>query len=246
MTGSLRPRSTSDPLLKRFWDEYAQCFGFWDESRYYRDLVKDIFEAANVRSNLNCIDVGCGTGIFTALLARSGASVTAVDLSSEMILRAGERLARTCTAEQVARVKFQQGDAEEFLSSQPSDSHDLIIASLVLSYLPNYRRVAQEIYRVLRSPSVFVMSNPVPNYKVTRIFAQSLCDIIRDVPRFMPAALNLLRYVLQIRKLGRLGVFHFFTYDETKRLLCNAGFAEAGISIRHSFGSQVFLARAEK
>ncbi len=132
------------------------------------------------------------------------------------------------------------------MGSLPSCSYDLIVASLVVSYLPKYQAVLQEMYRVLKSPGRLVMSNPVPNYKVLNIFTQSFRDIARDIPRLLPVALNLLRYVLKIRKFGRLGVFHFFTHEETKRLLCDAGFDDRRVTIRRSFGSQVFLARAEK
>ena len=240
------PTPISHSSLKPFWDGYARYFEFWDESRYYCDLVRDTVEAADVRPGFSCLDLGCGTGALATLLAQKGARVTAVDLSTEMLLRAQQHVTSKCSPPQIAQVEFRQGDIEEVMSSLSSSSYDLIVASLVVSYLPNYRSVLEEMYRVLRSHGRLVMSNPVPNYKVLNIFTQSFRDVARDVPRLLPPALNLLRYVLKIRKFGRLGVFHFFTQEETKRLLCDAGFGERGITIRRSFGSQVFLARAEK
>lgn len=240
------PAPVSHASLKPFWDGYARYFEFWDESRYYRELVSDTVETADVHPGFSCLDLGCGTGALVTLLAQKGARVTAVDLSTEMLLRARQHVTSKCSPAQIAQVEFRQGDIEEVMNSLSSSSYDLIVASLVVSYLPNYQKVLQEVHRVLKSPGRLVMSNPVPNYKVLTVFTQSFRDVARDIPRLLPAAVNLLRYVLKIRKFGRLGVFHFFTQEETKRVLCDAGFSERGITIRPSFGSQVFLARAEK
>jgi SAM-dependent methyltransferase len=78
----------------RYWDESAEAWTFlarrgWD---VYRDLVNTpaFFELLPNVSGLAGIDIGCGEGHNTRLLAGRGATMSAVDISSTFIGHARE------------------------------------------------------------------------------------------------------------------------------------------------------------
>ena len=71
--------------------------------------------------NLNALDIGCGTGEMSLLLAQLGHSVTGIDLSENML----------CVADEKARkkglnIKFLKGDAED--PPFESNEFDVIVA----------------------------------------------------------------------------------------------------------------------
>lgn len=80
------------------------------------------------------LEIGCGIGTDTMSFARAGASVTAVDLSTESLA-----LART-RAEVLGlddRVNFVQANAEELPESLPLEPYDLVYSFGVLHHTPN-------------------------------------------------------------------------------------------------------------
>lgn len=75
------------------------------------------------------LDVGCGAGFFSILLAREGAQVTGIDLTDEMVENA-----RTLASEAGAPCEFFRMDAEN--PDFPPESFDLIVMRNVTWTLP--------------------------------------------------------------------------------------------------------------
>jgi ubiquinone/menaquinone biosynthesis C-methylase UbiE len=99
---------------------------------------------------LRVLEAGCGPGALTEWLTTHGATVTAFDVSPEMV-----RLARARTT----------GDANVFvadlaqpLTFVPDASQDLIVASLVLHYIADWAPVLTEFHRVLTDDGAVVFS----------------------------------------------------------------------------------------
>ena len=87
------------------------------------------------------LDVGCGTGRWLKLLERRNpASLTGTDPSPAMLARARAKLDATTL--------LQPGDASNLPAA--SATLDLVLASFVLSYLPDLTTFARESLRVLR------------------------------------------------------------------------------------------------
>lgn len=65
----------------------------WDADMIRSDtVIAKILDHAGVRSGMDILDVACGTGVlFPDYLARNVASITAVDISPEMVKRAQEK-----------------------------------------------------------------------------------------------------------------------------------------------------------
>lgn len=115
------------------WDRVrAEAYGREFELAVLRGLVSPDWTIA---------DLGCGTGAFTAELARSGARVIGVDRSAAML-----RLARRATRGQ-ANVELHQASLEAL--PIPDRACDAALLLLVLSYVADVEPVLREARRVL-------------------------------------------------------------------------------------------------
>lgn len=98
---------------------------------------------------LNILDVGCGAGFFSVLLAGEGHQVTGVDLTPDMIENA-KRLGEEENAD--CRFLVMDGENLEF----PSESFDVVISRNLTWTLPDVRRAYREWVRVLKPGGVLL------------------------------------------------------------------------------------------
>ena len=109
--------------------------------RYSVPLAGLFVEAAGVRRGQRALDVGCGPGALTGeLVARLGATdVTAVDPSAPFVAAATSRF---------PEVDVRTGSAESL--PFPDDSFDVVLAQLVVHFMPDPVAGLQEMGRVAR------------------------------------------------------------------------------------------------
>jgi len=100
------------------------------------------------------LEVGCGPGSLTSWLVQAGATVTAMDVSEEMV--------RTTRRRVGDRAQVLLADLEQPLRFLANGSVDLVVASLVLHYLRDWDRVFREFRRVLASDGLVVFSTHHP------------------------------------------------------------------------------------
>ncbi len=89
------------------------------------------------------LEIGCGDGDLTVMLAKRGATVTAIDLSSEMIEAARVRAAR-----EGAESDFHVGTARSLPFA--AEQFDIVIAVAVLCFVSDATAIYKEIARVIR------------------------------------------------------------------------------------------------
>jgi ubiquinone/menaquinone biosynthesis C-methylase UbiE len=96
----------------------------WNHNSYYHDfLLKQLpLHCANA------LEIGCGTGAFSRLLARRSDRVLALDLSPQMIRIAKER------SEQYSNIDFQVADAMTW--EFPTEQFDCVASIATLHHLP--------------------------------------------------------------------------------------------------------------
>jgi ubiquinone/menaquinone biosynthesis C-methylase UbiE len=90
----------------------------------------------------NCLEIGCGTGKNTAWLVQKANSITAVDLSEEMLSKAKEKIGSN-------KVQFTQANINldwEFGNAP----YDLVTFSLVLEHIENLDHIFNQTAKQLR------------------------------------------------------------------------------------------------
>ncbi|MDF2618082.1 MAG: Trans-aconitate 2-methyltransferase [Xanthobacteraceae bacterium] len=97
-----------------------------------------------------CMDIGCGPGNSTELIARRypGAEVEGMDLSPNMLAKARERL---------PGLTFEQAD---IASWQPRRAYDLMFANAVLQWLPDHEQLFTRLAGLLPAGGVLAVQVP--------------------------------------------------------------------------------------
>lgn len=107
--------------------------------------------ALNLKPGMNVLECGCGTGIFTRELAKTGANITSVDISSDLL-----KIARTeCCAR---NINFIQGNLEEPIFLE-DDSFDAVCGVSILHHL-DVTKALNALKRKLKQGAVFAFSEP--------------------------------------------------------------------------------------
>ena len=113
---------------------------------YERPAVQDLL--GDVRG-LDLLDAGCAAGDHSAQLAQRGARVVAVDASAAMVRLATERLG--------ASARVLRADLTQPLAL-PDATFDVVLCSLTLHYLEDWRQPLAEFARLLRPGGRLVLS----------------------------------------------------------------------------------------
>lgn len=233
-----------DRDLRLFWNEYARCYQVINMSPVYKTLVENTLNCAAVRRGDQCFDLGCGPGYIASKLYDGGAVVWAVDYSDEMLRAAQNHLIRKYGGFIPDAVHLVQRDANEFLleAIEQNRKADVVVASLFISYVPDWEHTLSLIYRVLENDGRLVMSNPVPNANFWRVFFRSGWNAIR----LFGSAMRILAYARKIKKMEQEDQFKFFSNEQTRNMLEKVGFPRKDIHIAAAFADTVFLSRAVK
>jgi len=119
---------------------------------------------AAVRAGQRVLDVACGTGVVAVTAARRGATVTALDLTPELLARAREN-ARIAGVS----IDFHEGDVEQ-LPFEPS-SFDVVVSQYGHIFAPRPEVAVAEMLRVLKPGGTIAFSTWPPELCLGRIFA---------------------------------------------------------------------------
>lgn len=167
-------------------------------------LAADLIDTAAPEPGEYAVDVACGTGVVTRLLAeRVGATgkVVGIDLTPEMV-----EVARDASAAHGSTIEWLQADAQALPLAD--ESHDLLVCQLGLMFFPDRHAAIREMHRVLSPGGRVVINVPAP----TRTF-----DIMGEaLGRHIDPALPV--FLRQIFSLGE---------PELRALLDDTGFRHA-------------------
>nr|WP_296156102.1 methyltransferase domain-containing protein [uncultured Blautia sp.] len=122
--------------------------------RWIKEIRKQLPEGKKLR----ILDVGCGAGFFSVLLAREGHQVTGIDLTPDMI-----KNARQLAEEEKVSCEFQVMDAEN--PDFPDETFDVVISRNLTWTLPHVKHAYKEWVRVLKKGGVLL--NFDANYGIT-------------------------------------------------------------------------------
>ena len=132
-----------------------------------RNLTRDLDEVVTKEAlaDLRCdsiLEIGCGTGKNTTLLAQIGQHVSAIDFSPSMIERARHKLS-------LDNVTFGAADITRPWPYQ-DQSFDLVVCNLVLEHISDLSFIFAQTFRVLRERGCFFVSelHPFRQYQGTQ------------------------------------------------------------------------------
>src|SRR5215831_11429018 len=118
------------------------------------------------------LDVGCGTGVVAITAARQGASVTGIDLTPTLLVRAKEN-ARIANVE----VEWQEGDAEALTFGD--GSFDIVLSQFGHMFAPRPEVALAEMLRVLKPGGTIAFATWPPELLIGSSF--------RLVASYMPS-----------------------------------------------------------
>ena len=107
-------------------------------------------QLGNIAAGRKVLELGIGTGEFTKKVTSTGADITGIDISPDLLKIAGE-----CIKNKNVRVKIQNIEKMDFRDG----SFDVVFGSSILHHL-NLRAALVEIYRVLNKGGRVVFTEP--------------------------------------------------------------------------------------
>lgn len=150
-----------------------------------------IIEQADIKSKMNVLDLGCGTGTLTVMLKkeRPGARVTGLDGDPKILA-----IARTKAEQAGVNIQFDHGMA--FSLPYPNKSFDRVVSSLVIHHLSSSdkRRTFLEVQRILQPGGSFHIVDFGPPFDVlTKVQAFVMKNLEEAADNFEGMILPMLR-----------------------------------------------------
>ena len=154
-----------------------------DQARLFGELTEDIFVRAGVGPGMRVLDVGCGAGDVSFLLARmvgpSGA-VVGVDRSKDAVAMANAR----AQAMGLAQVSFSQGELEDISLDQPVDA---AVGRFVLMYSSEPSIALRRVAANVRAGDIVAFQEmnvaEAKSFPYVDLFEQSMRWIIETLDR---------------------------------------------------------------
>lgn len=123
----------------------ANAAGFYEEfyvPALYEEWPLRVIEAAQIQSGQRVVDVGCGTGVLTQMVAEQigpEGVVVGVDINEGMLDLAGKK---------APEIEWRQAPAEAL--PLDGDSFDSVVSQFALMFFENQQGALEEMMRVLR------------------------------------------------------------------------------------------------
>lgn len=115
-------------------------------------------QAAEIASNMVVLDIACGEGYGSDIIARSAQKVIGVDISFEAVSHARQKYSRP-------NLEFMVGSCSDI--PLPTASIDLVVSFETLEHHDQHEQMMVEIKRVLKPTGILIISSPDKyNYSV--------------------------------------------------------------------------------
>ena len=129
------------------------------ENSHYRDpwlrnISDIILSLINIKGG-RALDVGCGTGRISILLAKRGFKVDAVDIEPKVI-----DIAKKLASEANVDVNFSISDFAQKTDPNEKELYDLIVCSEVLEHVENYKNIIRNMYNWLKRDGILIITVP--------------------------------------------------------------------------------------
>ncbi len=187
--------------ISEFYDQYTeQQKKMWHNERHY--FLIDQLKKAGIKNNSKVLEVGCGIGTMTNLIAPilKDGQLIATDISPKSIALAKEN------NKKFSNVQFYAADATDF--KYPQIDYDFVVLFDVLEHIQEEFRAAfiKNISSSISSKTIFLINVPAPNAHVHAIKnTPELMQIVEEPVWLHKMSVLFMENGLEIRS--------FFTYD---------------------------------
>ena len=161
--------------------------------------AKLIIEAGSITAGSLTLEIGCGTGVFTELVSKSGANIVACELSEQLLELAYKK-------SYASKVNFTNEDAAQ-LGAEHNGRYDVVWGSSVLHHL-DFKLFLPAVQRLMKPGGRFVFAEP--NMLNPQIWLERNVSIIRRITGTSPDETAFYRWRL-------------------KKLLLNEGFVNVSV-----------------
>ena len=158
---------TNEDHIKQAWDRASEAWvDFVRTGKDYTRAGLNNPATLELIGNVNglvALDLACGEGYNTRILAKSGATVTGVDFSEKLIA-----YARAIEKNEDLGIQYYVLDAAHL--DRLADGHfSLVTCFMALQDIRDYRSAISEVSRVLQPNGRFVFSIPHPCFEKIRL-----------------------------------------------------------------------------
>jgi ubiquinone/menaquinone biosynthesis C-methylase UbiE len=197
------------------------------------DVGEVVVGHVGVKRGERVLDVACGTGNAAIRAAQRGGIVTGLDIVPALLDQG-----RTLAAEAGVKVEFVQGDAED--PPFEDASFDVVLSTFGCMFVPDHKRAASEIARVLRPDGRIGIASWTPE-GLTGQFNKIAATYMRAPPEgFQPP--TLWGSEDHVRELfAGMGLDLQFAREETKNMAFHS--AEEGVSLMETKFGPLITAR---
>jgi len=189
---SMSESVNADPAELAKFSELAHRW--WDPESEFRPLHQinplrlEWIDGLAGLSSKRVLDVGCGGGILSDSMARRGANVLGIDLSTKAL-----RVARLHALEaQIANLQFQEVSVESLAADQPA-SFDVVTCMEMLEHVPDPASVVQACARLVKPGGWVFFSTINRNVKAFALAILGAEYILNMLPRGTHEYAKLLR-----------------------------------------------------
>lgn len=163
-------------MLNNTWNKFIYKLGspFYDKffnRGIFLKARKQVFHSIPFHRQQKILFVGVGTGADLELVNHSALDIIAIDFSADMLQRAKAKF-------KDSTIEFLQMDAQHLIFED--ESLDYVIASLILSVVPDADKCLQEMTRVLKQEGeIIVFDKFVLKHQKLSIFKKLIRPIIK-------------------------------------------------------------------
>jgi demethylmenaquinone methyltransferase/2-methoxy-6-polyprenyl-1,4-benzoquinol methylase len=137
------------------YDIGINLISFGQNKKIQQEIVEKYIREGN-----QVLEIGCGTGTLAISCAKKGATVVAIDISSQMLTIAEQKVHEHNLFE---TIQLKEIGAIELGNKFKDNSFDRIVSTLVFSelYSDEQKYVLNQAYRILRSNGLIIIADEV-------------------------------------------------------------------------------------
>lgn len=150
--------------IKDFYNRHAGKYHQFIKKEAFYNIYLEVPATLSMLGEVKgkrVLDLGCGSGINTQTLRKSGADVSGIDFSREMIETARKEF---------PDIDFRVGSALEL--PYRDNEFDIVVAFLVMEHIKELSKAFAEVFRVLKPGGVFVFSTGNPLWDVAERYKE--------------------------------------------------------------------------